>query len=114
MYAICNVTYGVPLNTNESNHTQSELIAQCVSDEVPGFMGYYSGAGVDYIPSRFGIELGEFDECCHHTDISTLQLSPTAEQVAEYKRLYEALEPEVKKELEVYGEPRVFILWSTS
>lgn len=113
MYAIATVFYGVPLNSNEAEIPKSSLLEEAIEEEQDGFTQLYSG-GSNCVPSAFGVQLSEFDECCHHIDISTLQLSPTAEQVTEYKRLYEALEPELQKELEVYGEPRVFILWSTS
>jgi hypothetical protein len=79
-----------------------------------GFHTDYSGhAGIR--PAAFGINLeSSMDECSHHTDLSSLRITPTDEEIAEYQRLYDELDDELKADLAVFGEPRVFILWATS
>lgn len=116
MYGIAQIIYGVPLVANEDGDSPKEkfdVLAEAIEDESDGFLSYYSGAA-DESPAAFGVELGQFDECCAYIDVSTLPLDPTPGQMAEYSQLLEAQEPEVRKALESLGSPRVFFLWSTS
>lgn len=113
MYAIATVFYGLPLNSNDTEIAKSPLLEENIEDESAGFNRLYSG-GSNCEPTAFGIELSEFDEGCHHVELSDLKLEPTKAQYDEFTKLYNALEPELQEELKVYGEPRVFILWSTS
>lgn len=116
MYAIGQIIYGLPLVANEdedSPQERFEILAEACQEECDGFLSYYSGAS-DESPAAFGVELGQFDECCAYIEAASLPLVPTPEQVAEYARLLDAQEPEVRKALENLGAPRVFFLWSTS
>lgn len=121
MYAIVNVMYGVPLNSNEWPSPVEwsagfeEYIEEAQDEkDADGFYLPYSGAG-DTRPGTFGICLGEFDEACHHVDISDLKLVPTAAQLKKYKNLWDKLPKEIRSEITVkYGDPRTHLLWSTS
>jgi hypothetical protein len=115
MYAIAQVIYGIPLNSNNyfEDNRQSADLDLALENADPGFLRYYSG-GADVPPSAFGIELSSFDEACHHVDLSSLVLEPTDAQHSEFAHLLEALEPALREEVLSYGEPRVFFLWSTS
>ncbi len=116
MYSIANIIYGIPLNSNDSysdTESSEELSELAFSDE-DGFLRYYSGSA-DVDPLAFGIRIDEFDEACHHVDLSTLKLVPTDAELLEYNRLWNTLDIAIQEEItENYGTPRVFFLWSTS
>ena len=114
MYAIGNIIYGIPLNDNDNDIEQPEILEVALEDEDPeGFMTFYTGSG-DTIPSAFGIVLDGIDEACHHIDLATLKLVPTDAEQAQFEKLYNDLPQELKDAVDVYGKPRTFILWSTS
>ena len=115
MYSIGNIIYGVPLNRNQYNYKQPLIIERAIEDEIPGFLSYYNGGGGD-IPSAFGIEIGEFDCCCHHTELTSLTLKPTVEQVAQFNTLLanKDISDKLRDAILQFGEPRVFFLWSSS
>jgi hypothetical protein len=111
-YAIGNIIYGIPLDLDEEDLPEDHILREAVDGEYDGFLSYYSGSGD--IPAAFGVEIDSFDECCFSIDISSLRLAPTDAQLRQYERLLEHVDQEVKAELEKFGEPRTFILWSTS
>jgi hypothetical protein len=111
MYCIFTVVYGIPCHNNERSHVRSELIEEQAECESDGFFSPYSGKGDT--PIAFGIGLGEFDEACHHVEMFSVP-TPTPAQMGEFKKLYDALEPEVKAALDQYGAPRVFFLAGSS
>jgi len=116
MYAICNVIYGIPLNSNDYNDEveKSDTLQDLLYEEEPGFYEFYSGVG-DESPQAFGVLLDTFDECAHHTFLNSLQLSPTDAQRAQYDELFNSLDPVLQQELRnIAQEPCTFILWSTS
>tara|TARA_R110000868_G_scaffold324272_5_gene585169 strand:- start:757 stop:1104 length:348 start_codon:yes stop_codon:yes gene_type:complete len=113
-YAIAHVIYGIPLNSNDDEVKKSDELEDLIEDEPEGMLGYYSGSA-PWIPTAFGVELHEFDECNHHIDLDTINLQPTAEQLAQFNTEWANLPAEIKEEIiKSYGLPRVFLLWSTS
>jgi len=141
MYAIAEVIYGIPLCTStkvknahgmeyleedakRTERVELALEGQDLDDEdaeLPlaeskgevGFNSPYSGSS-DTLPGSFGVILDAFDEACHHIELSDLCLQPTEEQKAAYQATWNALPEALRADLAVYGEPRVFFLWSTS
>ena len=111
-YAIFTVFYGLPL-ANNNGESRSDSLEEFVESEPHGVYTKYSG-GADETPAAFGVPLGNFNECCHHIELSKLQLVPTAKQKSEFRSLFEALSAEEKTLLNQLGEPRVFFLVSTS
>lgn len=115
MYAIVNVVYGVPLHSVLGlDDSWSEELEELIESQEEGFLTPYSGSG-DEMPAAFGVSIGEFDEACHHVELSKLRLKPTNTEDEEFTKLWERLEPVIQKEItDKFGEPRVFFLWSTS
>lgn len=141
MYAIAEIIYGIPLCTStkvknahgmehlEEDATRTERVELALEGQDPddenvelplastlgevGFNSPYSGSS-DATPASFGVILGAFDEACHHTELGDLCLQPTDEQKAAYQAAWDALPEALRADLAVYGEPRVFFLWSTS
>lgn len=115
MYAIPVVIFGLPLHTNERKQVEhSEALESALETDDAGFITYYSG-GSDVAPQAFGVELCQFDEACHHVNVSTLVLKPNAKEKKTFNSLWASLSDELRKELTTnYGTPRVFILWTTS
>lgn len=117
-YAIVNVMYGVPLSHNDWTEERSELIQHAIEDPTTepnevGFHKFYSG-GSDLEPAAFGVILGEFNEATHHTEMSEVIKEPTPEQIRRYSEVLAELDTPLRTDVESYGEPRVFLLWSTS
>lgn len=115
-YAIAQVIYGVPLSDGDAMSEELGEILEnegCSESEQAGFHSFYSG-GSPVTPAAFGVRLDEFDEACYSIDLDTLKLAPTNEQLALFNSAWASLEENVRKALEPMGEPRVFILWSTS
>lgn len=107
MYAIAQVIYGIPLESPDL------ILEESLAGEEPGFLEYYSGSGDT--PAAFGVEIDSFDECCHHIFVRDLKLTPTAQQEAEYRDLWDQQPQEIQEALcKIAAEPEVFILWSTS
>lgn len=113
-YAIFTTYFGIPLNSNTS-HEDAERPA-CLEDLIEGdgpgvHIRYSSGSDT---PVAFGVRLGEFDECCHHLEVTDVVTTITPAQMQEFHDLYNALDQEVRDAMQVYGEPRMFILVSSS
>lgn len=125
MYSITNVIFGIPLNTPGDgdpktsayrlpNPDKSDELELALADEQPeGFYSFYHG-GSDIGPHAFGVLLGAFDECHHHLDVDKLTLKATPAQIAEFNQMLADLDDDLRKEVEAYGEPRTFLLFSTS
>jgi len=115
MYAICTVVYGIPLNSNDANIDWSEELENALDDDqYEGLETRYSGAG-DCTPAFFGVELSEFNEACHHVEVSKLKLEPKQKDLDQYKLMYDQLPQTLQQEItSKYGQPRTFFLWSTS
>jgi len=120
-YAIAHIVYGIPLQPatgylkRKWSEELEELIEAADDDEVDGFVLPYSGSS-DSQQAAFGILLGEFDEACHHIELSELRLTPTEVEVNLFQKNFNNLTETIQEELsgEKYGVPRVFILWGTS
>lgn len=113
-YAIATIIYGLPLVSNDfEDLNYSEELNEALENDDAGFHRFYSG-GSNVDPAAFGVILGEFDEGCAYVDAHRLPLAPTPEQISEYVKLREPLSVALNEELDTYGEPRVFFLWSTS
>jgi hypothetical protein len=111
-YAIGQVIYGIPLPYDDEELPIDHPLREAIEGEHDGFLSYYSGSGDN--PAAFGVQLDCFDEACFSIDISELRLEPTAAQQREYARLWEHVDIELQAELKKFGNPRTFILWSTS
>lgn len=110
-YAIVNMIYSVPLM--DTNGERSDDVNDFIEEEPDGVLKFYSGSGET--PAAFGVNMKcDFDECTHHTELSSIRTLATTEEKATYKNLLADLTPEQQKMLEQFGEPRVFMLWSTS
>lgn len=116
MYAMVDVIYGIPLNKNNGISIQrSDELEEAIEAEVLGMICPYSGADIEYSPTAFGISIGGFDEGEHHTEVSSIRMIPTENEINDFNVMFSALDPAVQGEIkETYGEPRVFFLWSTS
>lgn len=125
MYAIANVIYGFPVEIDfdfyyedDENYDEDSprILEECFENEEKGFLEYYSGSS-ENSPKAFGITISRFDECTP-VKISNLNLVATLDIKNQYNEAYESLNEEVKNELksfqEDFGEPQVFILWSSS
>lgn len=115
MYAIFEIIYGIPLHKNDQTETKwSKELEDAIDNEEDGFHTYYSG-GSDCIPAVFGIEIGEFDEACHHVELNGLTITPSQKHRLEFDVLIKTLSKTLHTELaEKYGQPRVFFLATTS
>ena len=127
MYVIAHVLYGVPtpLDFDYYDAKEEEFFDENPSGEYirvlenafeqgqDGFLSYYSG-NADVAPRAFGVFISQFNECGYSLDISELKLTPTPEIIAEYNKNYDALSQEMKDEINAFGQPRTFILWTTS
>ena len=114
MYAIAQVIYGIPLNSNDNeNLDPTGVLTEAVEYEESGYLEYYNG-GSDVPPRAFGVEISEFDECCHHIPLQDLRLRPTVDHLDQYQKLWNQQSPECQEALKKIGEPQVFILWTTS
>lgn len=121
MYTIFKIIYGVPLNTNWGEHTKwSQELQVAIANQNSGFLTYYSGAG-PCIPAAFGIELGQFDDACHHVELFDLKFEATDQQRYDFQDYFHRLSPKLQKEVERLGKyenqlfvPRVFFLFTTS
>lgn len=126
MYTIANVVYGIPLHRNDEGEFSATMssfdededmwsteLAEAIDREDPGFMVTYRGGDTPSV--AFGVKLGEFDEACHHTEVSTLTLTPSHEQMDEFNNLFNDLSDEVRAEINAkFGQPRVVFLWDAS
>lgn len=124
MYAIATVIYGIPLlNNKKSDREQRSLELQRLIgvrvddeddfdyDEVDAPDGFF----IEEYGSGFGIQMGEFDEGCHHVDASSLKLIPTDAQVKKYNKLFSKLPLSIQQELTTkFGQPRTYFLWGHS
>ena len=118
-YAIAHIVYGIPLQNADGylKRRWSEELEEAIENEDEGFITPYSGSS-EVTPAAFAVEIGTFDEACHHIEASTLKamLQPTFQVVDKWRDNFKALSESLRTELsdEKYGEPRVFILWGTS
>ena len=112
-YAIANLIYGVPLHTNDSVYERPEILSEAIENELEGFITDYSSSGDT--PGAFGIKVDEVNECNHHSELHLAKFMANGHQHhVEYERLIKQLPKEVQSELKVFGQPRLFILWSSS
>ncbi len=114
MYAIANVIYGLPFPPDLPEEVNDRLneVSEIEAELGPCYLAYYSGSDTQQ-PRAFGVLLCEFDEC-QDVNIADLVLVPTQNQIDKFNNEYAKLDPEFKELLKDQGEPRVFILWSTS
>lgn len=118
-YAIVNVMYGVPLAGSSPSYERPDELSDWIEDEAVGDVRdcgvhtFYSGCS-DIVPAAWGVPLKSFNECVHHTD-GVDKLTAVPEDVkARVDHAYANLDPDARKMLEPFGQPRVFFLWSTS
>lgn len=124
MYTIANVIYGVPVEIDfdqyyrpvekdlKAGETYEREFANCFENGQEGFLHYYSGSA-DMPPMAFGIELCRFDEC-ETVDVAQLILKANEEIINEYNDNFSKQTEHVQAQLKQFGNPKVFILWSTS
>lgn len=87
-------------------------ISKCVYS-VPGFLSEYCSSGGD--PLAFGVVLGQFDEACHHielSDLSVFEIDPVQKQLV--NSVYTKLPDDIKQYVKKNGPPRLFMLRSSS
>ena len=112
MYSIGKIIYGIPLVNGQAD--RSEALDEFVEDESLGVLTYYSGSA-DETPAAFGVELGSFDAIEGAMDMAQLALEPTTNQIVKFGNLWSSLDPTLQAEInKVYGQPRTFVLWTTS
>ena len=110
-HAIAQIIYGVPLQDQKGNIPRSDDLEFEISRQTPGFLQFYSNLGV---PRAFGVLLGSFPECDYYTEVTQLSLVPTLAQLQQFDELLAQLPPIVRKEVLMFGLPRVIFLWSTA
>jgi hypothetical protein len=114
MYIIANVIYGIPLHDKTWDVEYSPELEEMLEAEEGGFRQYYHGSA-DNTPSAFGVEVAEFDECCYFVDLTAEITTATQSHIDEFNSLWDALTPTLKDEISSkYGQPRTFILWTSS
>lgn len=113
MYAIFQIFYGIPLTGHHDEFEDEFEASNCGGGTGSGFEEWYSGSA-DEIPCAFGIEIGGFDEASDAIDVSTLPLNPTAHHMAEFWRMFNALDPAVQAKVSKYGSPKVYFIPTTS
>ncbi len=106
MYSCGNFVYGVFLRD------VSEEIECLQEDHIEGFLTYYSGSG-DERPQAFGIELGGFD-AIDNIDVDGFVPELKPEHKQKFIDLLALQAPEVQEEILENGEPKYFLMWSTS
>lgn len=112
-YAIANLIYGVPLHTNDGSYERPQILEDALENEDYGFLAFYSSSGER--PGAFGIKVDEFDECCHHSELHLAKFMANGHSHhTEYERLFKQLPKELQDEVRAFGQPRLFILWSSS
>lgn len=136
MYSIANIIYGYDLTVDgllegreEASLLRSifydgdkkvdfndeklkEIIESGELIEHPFFHSYYSGSS-DYTPMALGLDVGGFDECSS-TYLSDLVTKVEPHHVEEFQKMLGKLPIEVQNIINKLGEPKLFILWSTS
>ena len=114
-YACFNTIYGIPLNRADlrgATIVRPEILDDLLESEAEGFVRYYSGSGN---PEAFGIDYEKgFNECAHHLEMSEVDFTVPQETIEEFNKLYAALDDDVREALKIYGEPRAFVLVSSS
>lgn len=114
-YAILTPYYGIPLNDGEQFDAPefSKKLEKLRSKPAKGFVRTYR-QGEDS-GGAFAVQAGEeLTECCNHLEMSELTLDVPSELIDKFTKLYDKLDDVIKKELEPFGEPRLFYLWSSS
>ena len=124
----CGGYYGVPITVDFDEYYEAKEeefldenpggeyikeLENAFEHDQDGFLTYYSGNG-DVTPKAFGVYISEFNECFYSLDVSQLKLTPTPEMIAQYNKNYAALSQDLKDEIDSFGKPRAFILWTTS
>jgi hypothetical protein len=115
-YAIASLYYGLPPKVGDDFKTSGRTprVEDALFNREEGFYIEHGG-NASIQPGVFGIDMySDMDECGHHTDLSEIRLVATEAEQQEFRRLYNGLDDELKADLAVFGEPRVFILWSSS
>lgn len=113
-YAIANVIYGIPFDPRDEELIDDDKLSADLDDgfeqRAAGFLKYYSGSGDT--PYAFGVEIFEFDECST-LYVKDMVLTPSKEQIKQFKQYFDMLSPELKAYLDKI-KPATFILWSSS
>lgn len=114
-YATGDVIFGVPLVALPPTVVLSEETDEYREEgnRSLGFIRAYSGSHEE-TPSAFGIELLSLETIAAFTDLDAAKVTVTQELKNRYEELREALPEEVRDDLLALGEPRLFILWSSS
>jgi len=113
MYTIVNVIYGVPVKFSDNDTYNNSSLSYHFTFVHPGFLEYYNGSG-HITPRAFGILIDAFDECAYHTELSSIRLQPSEEQIEKYNQLFSSLGMDERADLIPFGKPRVFFLWTTT
>lgn len=125
MYAIAQVIYGIPLDIDfdnyysdienefhESGQDYERLLENHFENCTPGFLSYYSGSSIN-IPRAFGVQIDKFNGY-QTVKVSKLKLVATQEVKQEYEQMLESLDIQTQREIKTFGDPHIFLLWSTS
>lgn len=121
MYICGEVFYGIPLHFEGYGACHSDFMNDIKQDrheaceKIEGLHTFYHG-GADEYPLAFGIQVDGFDTCGSFYDLDldgfkdeNLQTHKEAFEV-----LWNKLDEVTQKEFLAYGNPRLFILWSSS
>lgn len=113
MESIANLVYGIPLNVRRGDPEYSTELEELIENGEPGFLSLYSGHGPK--PRAFGVEMRSFNDCMVYAEFKPEYLTPSTAQKSFFDSSWAEIPEEIKKEMiEKFGEPRVFLLWSTS
>lgn len=127
MYICGTIFYGIPLHFPNDDGEHSEFIQALKDDylydepekQIKGLYAHYHG-GSDEQPMAFGVELAEFDTTVSYIDLNQrlFDYLLTAENQKKFQHawslVWNALDEKMRTEFSVYGEPRLFVLWSSS
>jgi hypothetical protein len=121
MYICGEVFYGIPLHFDGYGHSHSDFMNNIkenrheASKNMDGLHTFYHG-GADEYPLAFGIQFDGFDTCgsFYELDLNTFSEENLQKHKAAFDVLWNKLDETTQKEFLAYGEPRLFVLWSSS
>lgn len=114
MYTCADIVYGYDLGSDSPIHSgfPAHLLETLQDEEPDGIYMPYSGSGAEP-PCAFCVVLDSFDEC-QSVLISSLEMTVTDHHKEELNNLINGLDSNIADEIRKLGEPKLFILWSTS
>ena len=111
-HSVIHICYGIPLSltTSGENSGKTQEMQELFESGIDGFFSHYSSKAIESSPSGFGVEIMTCYPDDHHVE---LQDCVSQEVLERYGTLYNKLDKEVQKQLEMFGKARLFILWAT-